>query len=153
MSDAQESVTIQADKDRVFDAFVNKIDRWWPRRGTYRYSFASAPQQPHQIHFEPRLHGRFYEIFDDGSTYEIGRITAWEPPDRLVYTWRDPRWPGHTTVEVTFQERNGSTMVTVHHSGFGEGDVPDHSVGYQVGLAEILLAFHQSTTMVDPTQV
>lgn len=143
MSSIQESVVIKASKAKVFDAYVRQIDQWWPRVGTYRYSFAQSPRRSWQIHFEPWPNGRFYEIFDDGSEYEIGRILDWQPPDWLAYTWRDPHWPAPTTVAVTFQEYDGVTTVTVCHTGFGEAGVPAVGVGYGTGLAEILSAFDE----------
>ncbi|MBV7338673.1 SRPBCC domain-containing protein [Chloroflexi bacterium TSY] len=141
MSQVQESITIQAGKTKVFDAFVRHIDEWWPRLGTYRYTFVQAPQKPLHIRFEPKEKGRFYETFSDGSSYEIGKIIQWNPPDRLCYTWRDPHWSFDTIVDVTFRETNGTTTVTICHSGFGENDIPDIGVGYHTGLAEILSAF------------
>ena len=143
MSHVQESITIHAPKTEVFDAFVQQIDAWWPRLGTYRYSFVQRPQKPLNIQFEPKENGRFIETFDDGSFYEIGCITEWDPPDRLIYTWCDPHWPNPTTVEVTFFETNGATTVTVRHSGFGKKGVPDVSSEYQIGTAEILSVFAQ----------
>ncbi len=144
MRQVQESISINADKTTVFNAYVNHIDRWWPRRGSYRYSFAGAEQKPATIKFEPAIGGRFLETFDDGSEYEIGRITTYTPPDHLNYTWRDPRWTNYTTVDVTFHEANGVTTVTVCHSGFGANGVPPVGDGYKQGLAEILSAFAQS---------
>lgn len=141
MSSIQESVVIKASRSIVFDAYVRQIDQWWPRVGTYRYSFAQPPRHQSQICFEPWCNGRFYEIFDDGSEYEIGRILDWQPPVRLTYTWRDPRWPAHTTVAVTFQEHDGVTTVTVCHTGFGKEGIPDVSLNYGTGLAEILSTF------------
>ena len=138
MNQVSESIMISAPKSKVFDAFVNHIDRWWPRVGTYRYSFAQAPKKSLHIQFEAKLNGRFYEEYDDGSSYEIGRITSWQPPDRLAYTWRDPKWPASTNVTVTFVEADGITTVTVLHAGFGNAGIPDVAEGYQAGLAEIL---------------
>ncbi|MEM7126612.1 MAG: SRPBCC domain-containing protein [Chloroflexota bacterium] len=143
MSHVQESLAIEASKEKVFDAYVGQINQWWPRLGTYRYSFAQEPRRPQTIQFEPRLNGRFYETFDDGSEYEIGWIIEWNPPDQLAYTWRDPRWPFHTTVTVTFIEIDDVTTVTVHHAGFGKNGVPEVGEGYGTGLIEILSACAQ----------
>ncbi len=141
MKTVQEAIAIRASKQKVFEAYVGHINRWWPRQGTYRYSFAPAGREPRHIVFERGLGGRFYEVFDDGSELVIGHITRWDPPNRLGYTWRDPSWPGQTDVSVSFIEENGVTTVTVTHSGFGAAGVPAVGAGYHTGLVEILAAF------------
>ncbi|MDH3249167.1 MAG: SRPBCC domain-containing protein [Acidimicrobiia bacterium] len=133
-----ESVEINASADVVFDAYVNHIDRWWVRRGTYRYSFAPDGTEPRHIRFVPEPGGRFYEEFSDGSEYTIGHIVGWDPPALLKYTWRAPQWPVETTITVRFSEHEGRTTVEVTHEGFGVDGVPDLGDGYAVGLREIL---------------
>lgn len=133
-----ERVEIDAPSDRVFDAYVNHIDRWWVRRGTYRYSFAPEETEPRHIRFEAEKGGRFYEEFADGSEYTIGRIVDWDPPRLLQYTWKAPQWPVETTITVRFDETDGRTLVVVTHEGFGLDGVPDLGDGYAVGLREIL---------------
>jgi hypothetical protein len=39
---------------------------------------------------QPRVGGRFYESRKDGSEYEIGRLTAYEPPAVVAFTFRAP---------------------------------------------------------------
>lgn len=133
-----ESIEIDASSDVVFDAYVNHIDRWWVRRGTYRYSFAPEGIEPRHIRFEPRPGGRFYEEFADGSEYVIGRIVDWDPPSLLQYTWKAPQWPVETTITVRFNETDGRTTVEVTHEGFGVDGIPELGDGYAVGLREIL---------------
>ncbi len=86
MTSLQTSIRIRAEPPAVFRAYVKQIDRWWPRQGTYRYSFAPPETEPGHIRFESHQGGRFYEEFADGSEYVIGRIQVWEPPERLIYT-------------------------------------------------------------------
>lgn len=133
-----ESITIEASPDRVFDAYVNHIDSWWTRRGTYRYSFAPETTEPRHIRFDPHLGGRFYEEFADGSQYTIGHITAWNPPGDFTYTWQAPDWPTETTISVRFEAIEAHTLVEVTHSGFGIDGVPAAGDGYAIGLREIL---------------
>jgi uncharacterized protein YndB with AHSA1/START domain len=141
MSMVHETITIRAGAAAVFDAYVNHIDKWWPRQGTYRYSFAPDGKEPRHIYFEPKLGGRFYEKFSDGSEYVIGQVIGWDPPNQLSYTWQDPGWPASTNVHVTFKEADGRTTVSVHHEGFGKKGIPEVADGYQKGLQEILAAF------------
>jgi uncharacterized protein YndB with AHSA1/START domain len=143
MSEVQESIRIGASRERVFEAYVAEIDAWWPRQGRYRYSFAPAGHNPAPAYmaFEAREGGRLFERFEDGSEFEIGRITVWEPPRRLVYTWQAPDWPAHTVIDVQLREVGDETEVTVLHSGFGENGVPDLAEGYAAGSREILASF------------
>jgi hypothetical protein len=41
--------------------------------------------------FEPWLGGRFLEIAANAE-HELGRITIWEPPGRLEFSWRQGNW-------------------------------------------------------------
>jgi uncharacterized protein YndB with AHSA1/START domain len=145
MTIVREHISIRGTQSRVFTAYVAHIDKWWPRMGTYRYSYAPASTEPKQIQFEQKINGRFYETFADGSEYVIGHIIEWNPPHQLSYTWRDPQWPSHTTVTVTFAENEGETVVTVTHVGFGENGVPTIAEGYEIGLREIMMGFQTWT--------
>jgi len=138
MTTIRESVVIDADRDAVFDAYVEHIDSWWIRRGRYRYSFAPETTEPRTIRFEPRRGGRFYEEFADGSQYTIGEIVEIDPPELLRYTWKAPDWPAVTTITVRFTEHEGRTTVAVTHEGFGVDGVPDIGESYADGLREIL---------------
>lgn len=133
-----ESIEIAAPPERVFRAYVEDVDTWWPRRGTYRYSFAPPDTAPASIHFEPGTGGRFLEVFADGSEYEIGRIMRWEPPHRLTYSWKAPDWTRESTVDVRFIALSGGgTRVEVTHTDL-DARLED---GYAIGLTEILAAF------------
>lgn len=63
------------------------------------------------IRFEPHVGGRFLDVYDaaTGEGREMGRVTAWDPPRRLVLV--DDR---ATETEVTF--------AAVRGEGEGEGD-------------------------------
>ncbi|MEI9963534.1 MAG: SRPBCC domain-containing protein [Caulobacteraceae bacterium] len=52
--------------------------------------------------------------------FEIGAITAWEPPARLAFGWRQAGFaPGqHTEVEIRFEPVGEETRVTVEHRGW-----------------------------------
>ena len=55
-------------------------------------------------------------------------MQVWEPPQRLVFEWRNADFAPHehTQVEVTFAASAGGTRVTVVHSGWStlRGDHP-----------------------------
>jgi len=133
-----ESITIKAPVEKVFDAYINNIDDWWPRYGKQRrYSFAPRPVEPQHIRFEPRLGGRFYETFDNGEDFVIGSITEFEPPHKLTYTWQSPDWNAPTIIEVTFAQTTEYTLISLRHSGFEALELPEIAEGYQDGTREI----------------
>jgi uncharacterized protein YndB with AHSA1/START domain len=139
MTAIERAISIAAPPEKVFTAYVEQINGWWPRQGLFRYTFAPASTAPAEIHFEPAPGGRLYERFADGQEYTIGHILEWQPPQRLVYSWRAPDWPHATTVEVTFSQRANQTVVTVRHSGFDQLDQPGASAGYGLGLQTDIL--------------
>lgn len=136
-----ESIYIKASKARVFDAFVNNINEWWPRKGKYNYSFAPEHTKPARILFEPKLGGRFIETFESGEEFQIGEITAWQPPDQLNFTWKGDEYKAPTLVQVLFAQADGQTKITLTHSGFEAAGVPEYAESYGVGWNEILSVF------------
>src|SRR5690242_17087351 len=117
---AKVSVAVSATPAVAFAAFTEEIDLWW-RRGP---RFRAAGAKRGILHMEPFVGGRLFEsIGDDGAgvVIETGRITAWEPPHRLVFEWRATNFSPdeRTEVEVTFEPNGTGTLVTVVHRGWG----------------------------------
>ena len=54
--------------------------------------------------------------------FEIGRIRVWDPPHRLVFSWRQANFPPEvsTEVEVRFEAVGEETRVSVEHRGFDQ---------------------------------
>ncbi len=133
--------TVPLSPEEAFELFVNQVDTWWPRQGVFPYSFAPKTTRPRHIRFEAQADGRFFEEFDDGSQYVIGRIIQWDPPRRLVHTWRDPTWKGDTTITVTFAPVKGGTEVVEEQSGFEAAGVPDLPPYYEIGNRQTLAGY------------
>ena len=141
MPDVQLEVTVPLPPERAFDTFVQQMDTWWPRRGVYPYSFAPEATRPLHIRFEPQLGGRYYETFLDGSEYVIGRISTFQPPTKLGYSWRDPTWHGETQIRLTFAAEGGGARVTYEQAGFANAGVPALAAYYQIGCRQTLSAY------------
>jgi uncharacterized protein YndB with AHSA1/START domain len=107
----QKSVTVARPVDAAFRAFVD-IGTWWPR--THSYGEGRAKD----IVLEPRVGGRFYERFTDGEEFVIGEVTTYEPPRRVVFTWKGPDMEQPTEVEVSFHPEGDRTRVELVHSGW-----------------------------------
>ncbi|MDB5446103.1 MAG: hypothetical protein JWQ97_1420, partial [Phenylobacterium sp.] len=80
------------------------------------------------------------ETLDSGKVFEIGRILAWDPPHRLVFSWRQASFPPDlsTEVEVRFAPLGTETRVSVEHRGFAA--VPADSAARHGFLDPALLA-------------
>lgn len=103
--------------EEAFDVFTLELDRWWRHGPAYRV----GGKQEGALHLEPRLEGRVFQEYGQGSVFEMGRITRWERPRAFAFTWRginfregDPS----TTVEVGFEPSGEGTRVTLVHRGF-----------------------------------
>ena len=141
MPDVQLEVTVPLEPAQAFDTFVQQMDVWWPRQGVFPYSFAPASTRPLHIRFEPRMGGRYYETFMDKSEFVIGRITIFQPPSLLSYTWQDPTWPGETTIQLRFNVEEDGTGVTYEQDGFSAAGVPELAAYYQIGCRQTLSAY------------
>ena len=108
------SVRVPRPVAEAFEIFTRRTSEWWPHdRQTFRAGFAS------ESIIEPRVGGRFYERYVDGSEFTIGLVTLWQPPHAVGFTWKHPDWPESTDVVVRFSpEGADSTLVELEHRGF-----------------------------------
>lgn len=129
---ARVSVLVEVPPDEAFRVFTEDIDLWWRRSLRYRVAAGRAGS----IHLEAGVGGRLYESFEAGGDTrleETGRVTAWEPPRRLVFEWRAVNFaPGESTeVEVLFEPARAGTRVTVTHRGWNRIRA-DHPVRHRM---------------------
>jgi len=141
MPDTRVRETVPVSQEEAFDIFVNQINTWWPRHGIFPYSFAPKETLPLHIRFDPKEGGRFYEEFQNASEYVIGKITIWDPPDQITYTWKDPAWKGKTTITVTFTPIDNGTEVTHEQTGFAEAGESELPPFYEIGNRQTLAGY------------
>ena len=110
------ALRVKAARERAFQAFVGEIGDWWRPN----MLFQTTPRPPGRLALEPGPNGRLVETLANGKVFEIGRILAWEPPERLLFCWRQASFPPdlHTEVEVRFEAVGEETRVSVEHRGF-----------------------------------
>ena len=110
-------IVVDAPIERAFDLFTTKFDRIKPREhNILGVDIAESV-------FEPRAGGRVYDRGVDGSECQWARVLAFEPPDRLVFTWViSPYWQVESDldkaseVEVRFiAESPTRTRVELEH--------------------------------------
>ncbi|MBL8553193.1 MAG: SRPBCC domain-containing protein [Phenylobacterium sp.] len=111
------ALRVKATPERAFAAFTDEIGEWWRASPL----FETTPR-PGTLSFEPGPEGRLIETRAGGKVFEIGRIRAWEPPGRLVFSWRQANFPLdlHTEVEVRFEAVGEETRVSIEHRGFDQ---------------------------------
>jgi uncharacterized protein YndB with AHSA1/START domain len=110
------ALRVKATPERAFAAFVGEIGAWWRPNP----AFQTTPR-PGVLSFEPPGEGgRLIETRAGGKAFEIGQISVWEPPHRLVFSWRQANFPPdlHTEVEVGFEAVGEETRVSIEHRGF-----------------------------------
>ena len=132
------ALRVKASPARAFAAFVGEIGQWWRPNGL----FQTTPRAPGRLAFEAGEGGRLTETLANGRVFEIGRIRAWEPPSRLVFSYRQANFPVdlETEVEVTFEAFGEETRVSVEHRGFDHvpaGSAARHGFPDQVLLVRL----------------
>jgi uncharacterized protein YndB with AHSA1/START domain len=111
------ALRVKATPERAFQAFVGEIGAWWRPSVT----FQTTPR-PGVLSFEGGEGGRLIETRAGGKVFEIGKVLVWEPPHRLVFSWRQANFQPdlHTEVEVAFEAVGQETRVSVEHRGFDQ---------------------------------
>lgn len=92
----QTSVTVEAPIDRAFRVFTEEIGSWWdPDHHLLDGELA-------EMIFEPFVGGAIVDRGVDGSECRWSRVLAYEPPDRVVFSWDiDVSWKLETDLEKT----------------------------------------------------
>jgi uncharacterized protein YndB with AHSA1/START domain len=89
-------IVVDAPAERAFRLFTEQFDRIKPREhNMLGVDIAESV-------FEPRAGGRVYDRGVDGSECQWGRVLAYEPPDRVVFSWDiTPMWHIETDLDKT----------------------------------------------------
>lgn len=134
----RKTFTVRRSVEDAFRIFTEEMQSWWPLHQGYSFD----GQRADRIVLEARVGGRLYERFSDGEEFEIGRVQVYEPPSRVVYTWRSPDWAAATEVEVRFVSDGQGTRVELEHRGWeATGPGLDEAPGYEGGWDEVLEAY------------
>jgi uncharacterized protein YndB with AHSA1/START domain len=109
-------IVVDAPIERAFAVFTDRFGDFKPRE----HNLLAAPIT--ETVFEPRVGGHIYDRAADGSECRWARVLAFEPPDRVVFSWDiGPSWqvetdPEHTSeVEVRFIADGQRTRVELEH--------------------------------------
>ena len=89
--------------------------------------------------------GRFYERFRDGEEFQVGTVTVYQPPSRVVFTWKAEDWDAPTEVEVRFAADGAGTRVDLEHRGWERaGSSAEKTSKSYAGGWETVLARYQA---------
>jgi SAM-dependent methyltransferase len=111
------SIDLKLDPPAAFEGMVGELSRALAELG---------------MQFEAGMDGRVL----DGAE-EVGRVTCWQPHERVVLEWHGADWQpaGITAVELRFEPVEGGTRVTLEHPEWGRvlGDQGDELGGWFAG--------------------
>jgi uncharacterized protein YndB with AHSA1/START domain len=120
------STVVQAPIERAFSVFTEGIGTWWSK------DHHILQAELAEMVFEPRVGGNIYDRGVDGSECRWARVLAYEPPQRVVFSWDiNTSWQIETDhektseVEVRFTSQGEDrTLVELEHRNLdrhGEG--------------------------------
>jgi uncharacterized protein YndB with AHSA1/START domain len=120
------SVTLEAPPADAFAGFSDGMSTWWPREFTW------SGELLERIGMDGHVGGFCHEVGAGGMRLDWGRVSSWEPPRRLAFSWQigpdrvpQPNPAKASQVEVSFEPLAGDrATVTVVHRGWerhGEG--------------------------------
>ncbi len=100
---------VECDVRHAFDVWTRLISTWWPSDHTV------FGEPGTEVVLEPHIGGRIFERAPSGRENDWGAVTAWEPPERLAYSWHIGADSSDATdVEIAFIE-----VTEFDHAGRG----------------------------------
>jgi uncharacterized protein YndB with AHSA1/START domain len=110
------SIVVETPIERAFSVFTEGIATWWPPEH-------HLLEGELEMVFEPFVGGNVYDRAADGSECRWSRVLAYEPPQRVVFSWDiNLQWrleadPEKTSeVEVRFAAKGpAQTLVALEH--------------------------------------
>ena len=135
----EKSVTVSVPVERAFEVFTAEIGTWWPLR-----THAVDTERSETVVMEGRVGGRLYERTPSGEEHVWGTLVAWEPLNRIVYSWHPGR--GEETaqeVEITFGPEGEGTRVDIRHYGWERlGDRLEETIAsYNEGWDKVIAVY------------
>jgi uncharacterized protein YndB with AHSA1/START domain len=143
--------TLEYPPERIFDAFTDpdQLTKWWwpsgfacPAAevdlrvgGTYRLAMEWPGSIPGEAQFSHYLAGEYYEIDRPNRLVMSGRAVDDEPGELFA-----------TLIEVTFEARDGGTVLTIRQSYFEPMPPAEAMAGAEQGWSEQLDKLEQLLT-------
>lgn len=133
------SLRVRATPQEAFDVFTQEIGAWWKPNALFQLT----PRGDGMLSFENRE--RLVTTLANGKRFEIGRVSAWTPGEKLAFSWRQATFAPEqaTYVTVLFEPAGDETRVTVEHRGWDA--IPQEHVArhtFPLGVFQMRLAEH-----------
>jgi uncharacterized protein YndB with AHSA1/START domain len=117
----QKQIVVEAPIERAFSVFTEEFDSIKPREHNM------LAVEIAETVFEPREGGRIYDRGVDGSECQWARVLAYEPPNRVLFSWDiNPQWQIESNLEKTSEvevrfvsETPERTRVELEHRNLG----------------------------------
>jgi DNA-binding transcriptional ArsR family regulator/uncharacterized protein YndB with AHSA1/START domain len=150
------SIVVDVPPVRAFELFIDQ-ERWWPVKTHH----LAEPAGERAV-LEPFVGGRWYEVSSDGTETEWGRVLAFEPPHRILLTWRmsadwtyEPDPARGSEIEVTFvaEGRNRTRLVYEHRHlerYADQGERMREALDRPAAAEAVLHAFQNALTVRKP---
>lgn len=124
-------VLVDADPPSAFAVFTERIGSWWPLGAFSVYGAGGSVAL---------RDGEIVETAPGQPDSVWGRVTVWEPPDRLTFTWHAGAPAERATlVTITFTPQGARTLVRLEHSGWeAYADPAAAREGYGTGWPTVL---------------
>ena len=141
------SIVVEAPIERAFSVFTKDFGSFAPPE----HNLLEADIE--ETVFETRVGGHIYDRGVDGSECHWARVLAYEPPERVVFSWDiSPQWQIETDLEKTSEvevrfiaETDERTRVELEHRNLdrhGDGWEPERdAVGSEGGWPLYLARF------------
>jgi uncharacterized protein YndB with AHSA1/START domain len=122
------TIVVDAPQEKAFHAFTERFGDFKPPE----HNLLRSPIA--QTVFEPRVGGHIYDRAVDGSECRWARVLAFDPPDRVVFSWDiGPTWQIETDPDLTSEvevrfvpETHDRTRVELEHRNLDR-----HGPGWQ----------------------
>lgn len=132
----RKQIVVEAPIERAFSVFTDGFGDFKPRE----HNLLASPIA--KTVFEPRVGGHIYDVAEDGTECHWARVLAYEPHDRVVFSWDiGPDWQlvadqeNASEVEVRFiAESPQRTRVELEHR-----NIDRHGPGWEAlrqGIAD-----------------
>jgi uncharacterized protein YciI/uncharacterized protein YndB with AHSA1/START domain len=140
------ALIVDATPETAFEVFTADFGGWWPVAEFSVFGDGGSVAL---------TDGEIVEVSASGEQVIWGSITAWEPPQRVAFTWHPSleTTAPMSQVDVRFTELDGQTLVVLEHSGWESYDDPqaardNYSHGWPTVLAEYVTALNGEQVFV-----
>jgi uncharacterized protein YndB with AHSA1/START domain len=136
----ERSITVTKPPEEAFRLFTDGISTWWPF-----LTHSIGGEKTNAAVFEGEG-GRLYERQEDGTECDWADVVAFEPPERIVLSWRVDPSCAATEVEIRFAPDGDGTRVDLEHRGWEnvEAGGTTRRENYASGWARVLSVFEEA---------